>query len=297
MIDYVKLQLVGVDIEYLKNLEVLEFKTVVSEKTGVIAQKTVAEYHFCKVSIYASGKVLFTGSVHKLFNSLQGIKAPNYRESCYKGFNGNLFTLKDFCFVRNHLSDLFNCSSDKMIIQNIEFGVNAHVNFNPNKFIKGLLYHQGKEFEYRFDGSFAQVIHQRFFMKIYNKSKQYGMSDNILRIEIKVKKACELKGLGLSSLGDISKESLKRANKLLIGRFNEIVYFDYTINKNALNGVQIKSLGNYSNPRFWIDQLKPNHRHRPKAKLRNIIKNYSQNLHSYIEKEITKKCVIINRTF
>jgi len=49
-----------------------------------------------------------------------------------------------------------------MIFQYIELGFNTSPGFNPISYIKGLLYHNNKLFEYRYYGNLAQAEHQQF---------------------------------------------------------------------------------------------------------------------------------------
>lgn len=306
MIDYVKILFNGIDIERLSNLPILDFTIKVSEKTGVISTKKIAKYHFCKITIYESGTVLFTGSIHKLFNSLKDIKAPNYRpltkeeidkgiKDPYKGFNGNQFTINNILEVREHLQNLFNCEPQQMIFQNIELGVNTTPSFNPNEYLKGLLYHKNKLFEYRYNNNLAQAIHNRFIFKIYNKSNQYGMSEFTLRIELKITRTEEIKGIGLKTFEDVNVITLNKAKEMLLKRFDEVVHFDCTIDKKALSKRENQLLKSYSNSRYWIFDLKPIHRDRHKKRLQQIILKNSKNLHQQLRQEISKKCVMINR--
>jgi hypothetical protein len=296
MIDYIKLLLLNIDITRLLLLPYLDFKTDVSKQTGELGTKQIAKYHHCKITIYDTGIVLFSGSIHKLYNSLNNIKAPNYnKEKLYKGYNGNQFKLVNILEVRTHLANLFDCQPHQMQFQNIEFGVNAEPVFNPDTFTKGLLYHNGEPFEYRFNNNYTQAIHQRFIFKIYNKGNQYGISTNTLRIELKFRKMKEVHVLGIKTFADINTCTLNKAKRELLKRFDEVVYYDYTINKKSLPSSLKKVLIKYSNPRYWLIKLKSNHRHREKKRLKKIIIDYSENLHSQIRKEIIKKCVIINQ--
>ena len=296
MIDYVKILFSNIDIKRLYNLPFLDFTTVVNLKTGEPTTKKVVDYHFCKITIYDNGIVLFTGSIHKLYNSLKRIKAPNYKEQKqYKGFNGNQFNLTNIIEVREHLKTLFNCTPQQMIFQNIEFGINTTPNFCPQLFIKGLLFHYGKLFEYKYKEHFAQVKHQQYILKIYNKSNQYGIKNHTLRIEIKILKTEFLKQTGIKTFEDITTNSLNKAKELLLKSFDEVVYYDYTIKKKNLTKRQKQSLINYSNPRYWIYTLKPKYRDRHKKKLLEITRVYSQSLKAKIKEDIIKKCVIINR--
>ena len=295
MIDYVKILLKDIDVNSVFRIPILDFKTELSEKTGEISTKKIAEYHFCKVIIYDSGLVLFTGSIHKLWNSLNKINAPNIKEvKQYNGFNGNHFTIKDIIEVREHLEKLFNCSSEQMIFQNIEFGINTTPVFNPQLFLKGLLYHNGKPFEFRHKEHFAQAIHQRYYFKIYNKSNQYGISEYTLRVELKVVKTEDIRHIEIKTFEDINTSTLHKANELLLKRFNEVVYYDNTIVKDSLTERQKQTLDRYSNPRYWIDNLTKQNRLHHKNKLKKIILKYSANLQQQINQNINQKLLLIN---
>lgn len=306
MIDYVKILLLGIDVERLS--ELLKFKLEVLEGTGEYSSKKIAEYHFCKITIHESGTILFTGSIHKLWNSLNDVKAPNYKplskeqikngiKDHYRGFNGNQFTLENIFKVRGHLEYLFDCKPQQMVFQNIEFGLNLNIDFNPKHYLKGLLYHNNKEFEYRYNGNSAQAIHKRYYLKIYNKSYQYGMSQNTIRVEVKLIKSIEIIKTGIKTFNDVNKHTLNNAIELLLKRFNEVIHYDYTIQKNELTNRLKLSLKNYSNPRYWLYDIKPNKRHQPKKLLKEITLKYSDNLHRKIEQKISISRVIINHSF
>ncbi|NAS32436.1 hypothetical protein GTQ40_15735 [Flavobacteriaceae bacterium R38] len=274
----------------------MDFKIVVSESTGELSRKRIADYNYCKIIIYDSGIVLFTGSIHKMYNSLHDIKAPNYDKSkIYSGFNGNQFTIDQIFQVRDHLEELFDCTANQMLFQNIELGINTTPSFTPKLYLKGLLYHRNKQFEYRYENNLAQAPHQRYFLKIYNKSRQYNMSMNVLRIELKIIKTEELKTIGLKTFSDVNESTLSKAKEMLLKRFDEVVHYDYTISRKKLTYLEKNAIKNYSNPRYWINDLNPKYRDRHKKRLQKITAKYSKNLHLKLREEIMKKCVIINR--
>lgn len=284
-----------IDIDRLKSLPYLTFYREIAPKTGEYQNKMIAEYHYCKITIYDTGIVLFSGSIHKLHNSLNNIKAPNYNNKrLYRGFNGNQLNLNNILETRTHLSSLFDCQTQQMIFRNIEFGVNTEPTFCPDLFTKGLIMHRGKLFEYRHKHKFAQAIHQQFILKIYNKSSQYKMCKHTLRVELKYLKMAEVNKIGIVTFADININSLNKAKETLIKRFNELLYYDYSININSLPNKHRKLLSRYSNPRYWSEDLKSNHRDREKKKLAFIIKRYSNNLHSILLNEIISKCTFIN---
>lgn len=305
MVDYTKILITGINIERLYSLDCLDFASQISKTTGEVNESIfIAEYRFCKVKILKANSqnpiVLFAGSIHKLWNDLNGIMAPNYNANKpYFGFNGNQFTLNDIIEVRVHLEKLFDCKASQMIIQNIEIGLNIEVDHKPIMFIKGLLYHKNRLFDFSHFGNNSIAIHSYYSLKIYSKSKQYGMIQNTIRIELKIVKMEELKRnkIDIITLEDINEHTLSKALKLLSTRFIEVAHYDYTIDKKQLTGRELKAIQNYSNPRYWIHDLKPNNRHRHLVRLEVITGKYSKRILQKIKNEIDSKCSTINREF
>ena len=305
MVDYKKMLIIGVDIERLFSLDCLTFKSQISKSTGEVNESIfIAEYRFCKIKILKANTenpiVLFAGSIHKLWNDLNGIIAPNYNANKpYFGFNGNQFTLKDIVEVRVHLEKLFDCKASQMIIQNIEIGLNIEINHKPILFLKGLLYHRNRMFEFSHFGNNSIAIHSYYSLKIYSKTYQYGMTQNTLRVELKIVKMEELKRnkIDIITFEDINENTLNKALKLLSTRFIECVHYDYTIDKKQLTGRELKAIQNYSNPRYWIHDLKTNNRHRHLERLEGITNKHSKRILQKIKYEIDSKCSTVNRQF
>jgi len=273
----------------------LDFKTVVSESTGEVSTKKVADIHYCKVIIYESGTVMFMGSLHKMWNSINETKAPNYNpKKTYTGYNGNDFYLTEIIKTQSYLCKILLCTPEQVEFQNIEFGINTQISFDPQLFVKGLLYHNGKLFEYKYNDHFSQAVHQRYFLKIYNKSNQYGMDAYTLRFETKIIKSEDLKDLGIKTFADISAYTLDNAHKLLLQRLDEVVYYDYTVSIETFTERQTITLERYSNPRYWIYELSKENRYKNKTKLNKLIVKYSNNLKSQITASIIQKCNTIN---
>ena len=294
--DYVNIKIDNPDIDFLKNSKKFDFIREVSESTGEIKEKMIAEYHHCKIIIYDSGSVYFKGSIHKLWNSINGVKAPNYKENKKDtGFNGNLFTLKDILFVIEHLKQILGCSSQQMKIIGAESGINAVISFCPQMFIKGLLYHKGTPFETRFKGNLAEVIFQRYKIKIYNKSSQYGMNCHVLRFEINYNRSVEIEKFGITSFFDVNEHTLNKVLNELFLQFKKVMYYDYTIDQKRLTNTQKVTALNYSRSQYWLNELLPKNRDKHKKKLARFINDYSKNLRRQIQDEIIRKGVMINQ--
>ena len=297
MIDFVKILIENPNVTFLKQTNQLEFKVEVSEKTGEISNKRIAEYHFCKIFIYPSGIVKFQGSLHKMYNSLNGIQAPNYNKHFNKGYNGNLFTFKQIQHSIEHITKLLDVSSHQLRFQKIEFGINTELCFDPQTFIEGLLIQRNKVFELKHSQRFAQAIHNRYYLKIYNKGKQYKLAKNSLRVEVKIIKSEHLKQIGIINAENINEKTLYRAFKLLLRHFNEIVYYDHTINTKRLKARERNTLYKYQVNNYWLG-LKSNKRDTPKKKLQYLIDNHSENLKKQINDNMKKqfKRVMINHS-
>ncbi|MCG8732457.1 hypothetical protein [Tenacibaculum finnmarkense] len=317
MMDYIKATLIGVNTKRLRALPFLHFKGTFDDDTNEIETKLVAKHHFCTVTIGRDESVMFAGSIHKMYNSLKGITAPNQLKrlakidvmpvvtaeqqkakakaldsncKAYKGFNGNNFNHYQIIEVGKYLELLFDCEPHQMKFQNIEFGYNLQMAFASKLFLKGLLHHKGKPFDVRF-GSSYQCKHQNYIIKIYNKAIQYGMVGNVLRTEIRVQRASELLKLGITSFSDINITTLKKATELLQKRLNEVVYFDYTIDNKTFGTIDKRKYLQFQIPNYLID-LNSENRKRPQRELRYFIDNYSTNLKKQIQKEVGKKCTL-----
>ena len=294
MVDFVKILIQNPNLEAL--WESLDFSTDRDEKTGKrISNKTVAKFHYCKVEVDTRGSVIFSGSIHILWNSINKVKAPNYNPNkSYFGFNGNDFPLTEIIKTIDYLCRKLKCLPKQMILQKAEFGLNNKVNFNPKLFVKNLLYHNGLIFEHYHEHNYGIVKHQLFWLKIYNKSNQYGMADHTLRTELKVVKTRELKRLGITTFADINFQTLNKASELLLQRFDEVVYYDYTINLDIFNESQKSRLYQYQNKHYWIDELTKQNRRHHKNRIQNIIQNNSENIHAEVRAKIVENSKQLN---
>lgn len=285
MIDYVKIWVKTPNTpELLRHLELEgSYNTTTGEVFGV-QKKT---YHHCTITLN-NGGLFFEGSLHKLWNSLNGEVSPNYVPEKYKGYNGNQFDYNKIIEVRDHLTDLLRCTPQQLRFLNMEIGINTTVNFDPKTYIKGLLMHRGKQFDSMADGNYKQAEHSAYLLKIYNKSKQYGMNKHTLRVELKMRKAREIHKMGIYTFADVTPMTLNNGKKLLLDAFNSSIHYDHTIRKEELTEREQIMIYKYSNPNFW-EELNPRLRHRPKQRLFNIITNHSDNIHKKVVAEIEQK--------
>jgi hypothetical protein len=233
--------------------------------------KGVSFYHF-----YESDTILLYVSFHKFWND--GIH------------NYNNFTYLNFLDSVNGFLKTFSISPYNCELKNVEYGVNLEMKYNVNNLLDCLLFHENKtplkplKTDFRFK-------HQRYQLKVYNKSENYKNicdSDNILRIEVKNERMIQLNKNGIYNLNDLlNTECLPFFNKQLLTHWNNILMYDFTINTKALKIRDLVALKDFQNPLYW-QSLKPNQRHRPKQRLKQIIKDNSEQIQQYISDEIIR---------
>lgn len=301
MIDFIKLSIKGIDAIDLLDSGKLDFKGQYSANSGEWFDKTyIAQLHDCKIILNLSGDGThyhtdFEGSIHKLWNSINNVTAPNALLKKGKGFNGNVITLSDIIKGRTYLERLFGCGSEQMHLHNLEVGFNLTVNFDPTLYIKGLLFFRKTQFAILHDGHFAQAEFQRYRFKIYDKGNQYGMGKHILRIELKFNKMNELRKLGLMTLADIDAGMLIKLKSVLIKRFKSILHYDYTMRENELSKTDIIMVLKYSNPAYWRS-IDSNRLDKPKKALLRLIEKHTDRLSNQIIMAIEEACMKITQS-
>jgi hypothetical protein len=305
MIDYLKISTTDFDYKSLFSSEIFKFKGWTDLETNEIqpnrfGNKKYECYLFnLKVIIYENSEENFTlcilGSIHKFFNN-----GPH---------NKNDFSFNDINSTIERLSKLLFFNPDTCIIHNLEIGLNVIPKVRTNKILKGLLLHKGKRFKsYSFDNAdYYQVIHHNYFIKVYDKAKQYRakgfiIPNEILRVELKYKKMNDLvKMLNESeiinkdfiSLSDLNNvEVLKAFGELLLKKWNKILFYDYTISKRNLSKPQRRKLDIWQNINQW-EQFSKQKKYKEKLKLQEVIKNHSQKLQFQVSNLIQEKLEIL----
>ena len=290
MIDYIKFITIVNPSEYILH-PLLDFRQAYSTKTGEIDCYKYANHGGFTFKLYDSGLLIVSGSIHKYFNFLQKISAPNQitPKEIEQGYNGNDFSFHSLLntletFAANYKLNLIHC-----MIQNIEIGLNITHLFDTDQILNGLLLHKGKAFSRPLDNSFRILEHQRYYLKIYDKGEQYSQPEPTIRIELKYKKMFNLNLQGLTTLNYLKNESLlMELHRLLRCEFARVLIYDYTIDKSQLNSMQLNKIKDYSNPIFWLN-TKPIRRDRHKKALIKLTSQYSNKVQKELIELMTTK--------
>lgn len=290
MTDFLKLVIPAQYIERLRQNPLLEFKEILNVRTGVLSNKSIAEYKGLKFIIFENSKYQYAeiqGSLHKYIN--RGLH------------NANDFSLLDLLLVIIEINRKFQIPIETFKLSNIEFGVNIEPPIKSNTILNYLLYHLGGVFKDVLvrGGNYKQATHSNYFVKMYNKEIQYRGKFELpktenMRIELKYIKMNDLKKTGLNCLVDLFNPTVLSAlQSLLINAWSNTILFDKSINWNALNP-HYRNTKRYqwSNPNYWLE-LNKQRRKEQKISYNNIVENHSDKIHFQMEELIKSKWDIL----
>lgn len=230
-------------------------------------------------------------SLHKLYN----YKTTGDEQ------NHNNFSYSTICDTIDYLSKkIIDVNSTKLT--QLEFGINLAIDKLPELVVRrNFLMHKqkgGSSNDYRGKGELKQFSHNNYFIKVYDKGKQFGLEENILRFEIKFIKAKEFQALGIYNLQDLkSKENLRRLFMYLVKRFDELTIVDDFDEASILDKNDYDRLSRYINPIFWNEEIKSKHqeirsRHRIEFE-RLLVKNDLLKTKCYLRKLLIQKFIYL----
>ena len=254
-------------------------------KEGEILKHTYL-YKNMRITTTQNG-FLLEGSLHKYRSIIKGI-ATSAQIDKHQGFNGDLFTLQDITDTITHLCGVLDISPHICTLQNIEIGVNNVVTFAPFDFLKGVLYHRN---DYsptiKHGGNYIQFEHNEYYIKLYNKGRQYELPNEVIRVEIKVMKMRKLieAGINISTLADINESTLKQAFDLLYNEFNEVIYYDYSLKTDGLTEAKQRKVLEYQNKTFW-EELDRQQKKNSRKQLSTLIEKHSDNYKGQIQRQM-----------
>ena len=185
------------------------------------------------------------GSLHKYKNLLEENGDQNYDD-----FN--------FCQIQEVIRGLIKKYDIEKgtVLTNLEFGFNIAVSKDPKTIIDSNLLMNNfkspsKNLKFSGSGDYKEFQLTDYRNKIYNKSKQYRLKDNILRVELKIIQKRLLQKLGINCLEDLlDKEVLKRLFKLFIEKFEGLIIVD-DFDPEIIPETACSMLNKYMNSNYW----------------------------------------------
>lgn len=284
MIDFIKILVISVPRKHFLDNNHLNFKGQYSKVTGEDLEQDTAEYKNLKVRLLRNNRIYIEGSLHKYWN---------YDEELRSGHNHDKFTFSLITLAIQKLCNELKLNPAECKIENLELGVNLFTDFNPSEIIKLLIVHSTKTFSY-IENTIGERIgkccqHRQYQLKIYDKGKQLGLKENILRIEVKIKKMAFLRSflkkhdLPISEFKILTLADL--LNRPTLNRLFEQIskMWKKTICQYDVKPRDFKNTNDYQrfleliNPNYW-DQLKSiKEKKRSKREFSKLLKKYGVN--------------------
>lgn len=210
------------------------------------------------------------GSLHKFYNAWKFDDEQNYNDFTYS----NLIESLDF--LSSNIIDF-----ESTPITQLEVGLNISLDITPVKFLKNhVLFHDLKglnlDKNYRGGGKMYQFDYTHYYIKIYDKGKMFKLKENILRFEVKFLSKKMLHKYGVFTLKDLrDKKVLRVLFKMLLEKFDEMLIID-EYDTSLMDSSDSRSLGKYTNTRFWNHELK--------SKSRTTKANHAKRFKEILEK-------------
>jgi hypothetical protein len=292
MIDYIKILNLAVSAADLEHNEYLQDSWIIGSKNGeVLTQQT--NYFGLTFSI-KNTNVRLTGSIHKYKN--QGLH------------NYNDFTKTQVHKVINELSKKFQIDLQNSHLNNIEFGVNVVLPFEPKVLLNNLITHKGEPFTREIEEGkiFYQCKRSQFIIKIYDKGLQYYQVSNILRFELKVLKMqfFKTKGIEVSVLDDLLNDGIyTKLGGVLKAYFDEILFDDESINHKDLNATERDIYLRGQNPKTWITDNRSANQQKELQRLKEnflkVLEKYrkGENYVKIVSDRIEFKCIELSEIY
>lgn len=247
MVDYIKIYYrdKGRFESFVSNPENFEeIEAVLELHSGEVRYPHITYFNGMEVRVtskYGSVK----NSIHKAYNDYITGDGHNYNDFGYS----NICEAIDY--ITSRLVDV-----DKTKLTQLEFGFNIETPVPACDIIRqNVLMHKLKGPNHRRlfngQGELKQFDYHNHIIKIYDKGKQYKLTYNLLRFEVKYVKAKEFQKMGIFHLPDLKKKYLLRKLFLdLIMRFEEMIIVD-NYSDQDISQQDLYKLCRYNNPNYW----------------------------------------------
>lgn len=288
MFDFAKTELINIPIDSILSNHLLEFVSPLIIETAEIVNSKKAKFKGLAFNVKNDRYINMNGSFHKYKNGGK----HNYDD----------FDINDLLGVITDLSKKFLINPYKAILHNLEFGVNVTLPFPVESFLNAIISYKGREYKketFNNKGHLLRFEFDQYELKIYNKGLQYGLSENILRIEIKVIKMeyfnSKTRSIGIQNFSDLlNTDKLKILSEYLLEAINDLLIYDNTINTEKIERkYDLELLLNGKNPKYW-PELKGTKQsktyYRQKASFKNLVtKLGTNNLQNQVHSLVTAK--------
>lgn len=205
MIDYIKAKTKKIDPTICENSNQIYLDSILRNR-GKIGFSTTLVYSFAAMKIrITEANTYIEGSLHKMYNEVFKNESQNYDD----------FRFDKLCEIINYLCNHLKIPAEKLIIQNMEYGLNIPTRIAPARILSGhTIHYKSRPVTINMD----EIAHEaakyyrwqlsEYWIKLYDKGLHFQRRKNILRLEKKVTKSRALNKIGIRTLNDLLDEKL-----------------------------------------------------------------------------------------
>jgi hypothetical protein len=278
-VDFVKFEIIGIDAESILKNPNLTFTPKLKDGDELVSYSSKFDDMKMKVSI-PSNRITLSGSIHKFWND--GVHNYNdFDEVAFRDSTHRMFST--FQVAPMHLK-----------ILSMEYGVNINIDYPVKNVLNNCFQHKGKDVEMKISndgGKYHQAQHDRYFLKLYDKGKQYGLiGKNLLRIEVKECNWTTYRKHGIITFKDFIECDKSIFIKNLIDQWSSVILFDFNTPTHLVKP-------EYINANYWRDlrekvknkELSKTSFHRHWKELKNINAIHGNDIQNIITQSIIQK--------
>jgi hypothetical protein len=232
---------------HIINNEVLELQSYFNYATGELIEYPKKGKDLNLEITICEKSTTIKGSLHKYHNEKAKKGSQNFDDFYFSQIDEQIRGLIKKYQIENSTS-----------ITNLEFGFNLAVEKDPqiildSNILMNNLKAPNKNLKFSGKGDLKEFQMTDYSIKIYNKSKQFKLDTNILRVELKITQKRFLQKLGIFKLEDLlNKDAFFRLFEALRDKIEGLVIVDEFQDKIMLETDKDK-LNKYSNPNYWIN--------------------------------------------
>jgi len=273
-VDFIKAQVIGLSVSNFINNPMLS--EPISIYSGELLTKTIYKYKNLSIKIFVNNnRIEFSGSLHTFYNN--GLH------------NHNDFGKTQFKIAINRLYSELNIKPKNLYLLHLEWGFNIKPPRDSNYIIDSLIQHKSVNktvsIDCKIEGKYSQFKHSDFILKIYNKSQQFKLNSELLRIEIKQTNWSKYRLKGIRTLNDFINTDGSIFFNELLKQWERVIFFD--IDNSKIDGYY-----KYQTTTFW-NELRQNYSNKTFKyhfdKLKELNKEIGHNTQSSIIKALQDK--------
>lgn len=271
MIDGIKLNArIADDLENWQKLTCIELNgsinKITNEKVAKVYRNADSEkyvscytgrFGYYHVEVKQCDKLFHSGNKSRYtYLNLSG----SLHKAYHKGENYSPFSWDNLQHEIDYLVNTLHIDASKTKIMNIEVGLNLPLHTSVHNLLyNNIIAYKCKQFNRYDDDSKLHGFYcplTQYVLKLYNKSQQFGLVNELLRIEVKTRKMEAIKPPlpRIASLDDLrDKDKVYKLKDLLLKKWDGVFVYDDTINAGAtgLRQNDRDLLMNASNIKFW----------------------------------------------